>query len=78
MDSEEYLPDNLATREEEDSSTAESMEKEILPVDAEAFVATLKEIAMGLEMVAIGYHHLRALLPQLPVHEIRQIVEAMP
>ena len=65
MDSEGYLPDDLATPEEEDSSAAESMEEEILPIDVEAFDATLKEIAMGLEMAAIGYHHLRALLPQL-------------
>ena len=54
------------------------MEEEILPIDVEAFDAALKELAMGLEMVAIRYHHLRALLPQLPVHEIPQIVEATP
>ena len=78
MDSEGYLPDDLATPKEEDSSTAESMEEEILPIDVKAFDAALKEIAMSLEMVTIGYHHLRALLPQLPVHEIPQIVEAMP
>ena len=75
---EDYLPDDLATPEEEDSFTAESMEEEILPIDVEAFDATLKEIAMGLEMAAVGYHHLRALLPQLLVHEVPQIVEAMP
>ena len=54
------------------------MEEEILPIDVEAFDATLREIATGLEMAAIGYHHLRALLPQLPVHEIPQVVEATP
>ena len=54
------------------------MEEEILPIDVEAFDATLKEIVTGLEMVAVGYHHLRALLPQLQVHEVPQIVEAMP
>ena len=69
-DSEGYLPDDLATPKGEDSSAAESMEEEILPIDIEAFDATLKEIVTGLEMAAIGYHHLRALLPQLPVHEI--------
>ena len=74
-DSEGYLPDDLATPKEEDSSTAESIEEEILPIDVEAFDATLKEIVMDLEMVAIGYHHLRALLPHLPVHEIPQMVE---
>ena len=73
-----YLPDDLATPEEEDSSAAESMEEEILPIHVEAFDATLKEIVTGLEMAAIGYHHLRALLPQLPVHEISQMVEATP
>ena len=78
MDSEGYLPNDLTTPEEEDSSSVESMEEEILPVDVEAFDAALKETVMGLEMVAIGYHHLRALLPQLLVHEIPQMVEAMP
>ena len=34
MDSEGYFPDDP---EEEDSSAAESMEEEILPVDVEAF-----------------------------------------
>ena len=77
-DSEGYLPDDLATPEEGDSSTTESMEDEVLPIDVEAFDAALKEIAMGLEMAAVGYHHLRALLLQLLVHEIPQMVEAMP
>ena len=54
------------------------MEEEILPIDIEAFDAMLQEIATGLEMAAVRYHHLRALLPQLPVHEIPQMVEAMP
>ena len=77
-DLEGYLPDNLATPKKEDSSTAESMEEEILPIDIKAFDVALKEIATGLEMAAIRYHHLRALLPQLLVHEIPQMVEAMP
>ena len=60
-DSDGYLPDDLATPEEKDSSAAESMEEKILPIDVEAFDAVLKEISTGLEMAAIGYHHLRAL-----------------
>ena len=76
-DSEGYLPDNLAAPEE-DTSAAESMEEEILPIDVEAFDAALKEIATGLEMAAIRYHHLRALLPQLLVHEVPQMVKATP
>ena len=75
-DSKEYLPDDAALPEEADSSAAESMEDNIMEVDVGAFDAALNEISTGLEMAALGYTNLWALLPQLPVHEVLKVLES--
>ena len=77
-DSEECLPDDAVLPEEAESSAAESMEDDIMQVDAGAFDAALNEIFTGLEMAALGYTNLWALLPQLPVHEVPKVLESTP
>ena len=77
-DSEDYLPDDENLPSEGDSSAAKSMEEEMVHVDVEAFDTALYEVATGLEMAALGYHNLCALLPQLPVHEVPKVLESMP
>ena len=74
-DSKEYLPDDAAFPEKADSSAVESMEDDIMQVDVGA---ALNEISTGLEIAALGYTNLWALLPQLPVHEVPKVLESTP
>ena len=77
-DSEDYLPDGENLPSKEDSSTAESMKEETVHVNTKVFDTALNEVATGLEMAALGYHNLHALLPQLPIHEVPKVLESTP
>ena len=77
-DSEDYLPNDENLPSEEDNSATESMEEEMVHVDIKAFDTALNEVTTGLEMAALGYHNLHALLPQLPIHEVPKVLESMP
>ena len=49
-----------------------------MQVDVGAFDAALNEISTGLEMAALGYTNLWALLPHLHVHEVQKVLESTP
>ena len=66
----DYLSNEKTQADETDSSAAESMVEELTKVDIHKFNQVLENISSGLKQATESYDNLRALLPQLPVHEV--------
>ena len=77
-DDTDYISDDKAAGEETDSSVAESMVEELTKVDVQKFDQVLENIFTSLKQAAEGYDNLMTLLPQLPVHEVPELIETIP
>ena len=72
------LSDDKTQADETDSSAAESMVEELTKVVIHKFDPVLENISSGFKQATEGYDNLRALLPQLPVHEVPKLAETVP